>query len=340
MPKNAGRKRPIGFGEQMQEYYVREHRYPSANGRDTVYAKLYLPQGQPRGLVQISHGMAEHIGRYDEFMRYLCVQGYVVVGNDHIGHGHTAANSSWLGHLAHQKGFDCLVTDLHQLSQYVRGLYPGLPQVLLGHSMGSFAARLYASRYGKELAGLVLSGTGGGNHLLPWAVLIKRMAGSRGGNKPSRLLDKLAFGGFNRGIRKPKTPYDWLSRDAAAVASYITDPYCGFVFSASAFGDLFTGIYWANHRAWYLAVPKALPILLLSGDQDPVGDYGKGVRKVYEGLRRAGVQDVRLKLYPAGRHEMLNELNRQQVYEEIGGFVQEVFAHPVQQPSGPPHDLA
>ncbi len=306
----------------MQEYEVREHRFPSSNGTDTVYAKIYAPTGTPRGVVQISHGMAEHIGRYDEFMRYLSTNGYVACGNDHIGHGRTAKTRGDLGYMAPKNGFDYLVTDLHLFTIYMRGKYPDLPYFLLGHSMGSFAARLYIARYGHELTGAVLSGTGAGMAVLPAAAAVKKLAGGRGGKKPCKALDRLAFGSYNNAIRKPKTPFDWLSRDAASVAAYITDPYCGFVFSASAFGDLFTGLYRANKREWFSSVPKDLPLLLVSGDQDPVGDYGRGVRRVRDGLQTAGVKDVQLKLYPGGRHEMLNELNRAQVYQDILGFLQ------------------
>lgn len=307
----------------IQQYEVREHRFPSANGRDTVYAKIYSPLAQPRGIVQISHGMAEHIGRYDEFMRYLCTQGFLACGNDHIGHGQTAPNQANLGYLAPKDGFDALVTDLHLFTIYMQGQYPGIPYFLLGHSMGSFAARLYLARYGQKLQGAVLSGTGSSRPVLPAAALVKKLAQGHGSQKPSRWLDKLAFGSFNRGVHKPKTPFDWLSRDGERVAAYITDPLCGFTFSASAFGDLFTGIYRCNKKEWFQQVPRELPILLVSGDQDPVGDYGRGVRKVYDRLRRSGVRHVQLKLYPGARHEVLNELNWQQVYGDVLDFLQQ-----------------
>lgn len=307
----------------MQEYEVWEHRFPSSNGVDTVYAKVYAPQSQPpRGVVQIAHGMAEHIGRYDEFMRFLAANGFVACGNDHIGHGRTAS-AEGLGYLAAKNGFDYLITDLHLLTIYIRGKYPGAPYFLLGHSMGSFAARLYLTRYGRELAGAVISGTGAGRPMLPAAAAVKKLAGSRGSRKPSRLLDKLAFGGFNGAVRRPQTPFDWLSRDSQSVQAYLDDPYCGFVFSASAFGDLFTGVYRANKRSAFADTPKELPILMVSGDRDPVGDYGRGVKKVYENFLQAGLEQVELRLYPGGRHEMLNEINKEQVYEDILQFLEQ-----------------
>lgn len=307
----------------MQEYEVWEHQFPSSNGVDTVYAKVYAPENKPpRGVVQISHGMAEHIGRYDAFMRFLAGNGFVVCGNDHIGHGRTAP-AEGLGYLAPRNGFDYLITDLHLLTIYIRGKYPDIPYFLLGHSMGSFAARLYLTRYGRELAGAVISGTGAGQPLVPAAAAVKKLSGSRGSKKPSKLLDKLAFGGFNGAVRRPQTPFDWLSRDAQSVEAYMADPYCGFVFSASAFGDLFTGVYRANKKSAFRDTPKELPILMISGDRDPVGDYGRGVKKVYENFRQAGLEQVELRLYPGGRHEMLNEMNKEQVYEDILQFLEE-----------------
>ncbi len=311
-----------GVQRIMQEYEVREHQFPSSNGSDIVYAKIYAPKDQrPRGVVQIAHGMAEHIGRYDDFMRFLASNGFAACGNDHIGHGRSAPEGG-LGYLAARNGFDSLVTDLHLFAIYISGKYPGVPYFLLGHSMGSFAARLYLTRYGQELTGAVISGAGAGQPLAPVAAAVKKLSGSRGSKKPSKLLDRLAFGGFNGAVRKPQTPFDWLSRDSRTVESYMADPYCGFVFSASAFGDLSTGVYRANIKAAFEGAPKDLPVLMISGDRDPVGDYGRGVKKVYDHFCQAGMERVELKLYPGGRHEMLNEINKEQVYDDVLQFLQ------------------
>ena len=214
------------------------------------------------------------------------------------------------------------MTDLHLFAIYISGKYPGVPYFLLGHSMGSFAARLYLTRYGQELTGAVISGAGAGQPLAPVAAAVKKLSGSRGSKKPSKLLDRLAFGGFNGAVRKPQTPFDWLSRDSRTVESYMADPYCGFVFSASAFGDLSTGVYRANKKAAFEGAPKDLPVLMISGDRDPVGDYGRGVKKVYDHFCQAGMERVELKLYPGGRHEMLNEINKEQVYDDVLQFLQ------------------
>lgn len=303
------------------EIIEKTHNFPSSDGRSTVHAVVYLPQGTPKGILQISHGMAEHIGRYDEFAQYICKQGYIVCGSDHIGHGKTAKSKEDLGYLAPRDGFSFIVTDLHLLTIYMKGKFPGIPYFLLGHSMGSFAARIYVEKYGKELSGAIISGTGAGQPILPIAARTKKMAGSLGGKTPSKILDKLDFGNFNAKVEHAKTLYDWLSRDELRVADYITDPLCGFVFSASAFGDLFCGMHEANRREWYEKVPKDLPILMISGDCDPVGDYGKGVRLVYEKLRSAGQRFVEINLYEGGRHEMLNEVNRDEVFCDITRFL-------------------
>lgn len=176
-----------GVQRIMQEYEVREHQFPSSNGSDIVYAKIYAPKDQrPRGVVQIAHGMAEHIGRYDDFMRFLASNGFAACGNDHIGHGRSAPEGG-LGYLAARNGFDSLVTDLHLFAIYISGKYPGVPYFLLGHSMGSFAARLYLTRYGQELTGAVISGAGAGQPLAPVAAAVKKLSGSRGSKKPSKL---------------------------------------------------------------------------------------------------------------------------------------------------------
>ncbi len=305
---------------------IREHYFPSSNGKDTVYSKIYEPATtKPLGIVQISHGMAEHIGRYDDFMRYLCGRGFVVCGNDHIGHGNTAEKKEDLGYLAAKNGFDALVTDLHLFTIYMRGRYGDIPYILLGHSMGSFAARLYAAKYGNELSALILSGTGAGKSILPLAAAIKKLLPA-GGHKPAPLLDKLAFGNFNHGVMNPKTPFDWLSRDQERVADYITDPLCGFLFTASGFGDLFSGIYRANKQEWIDRIPKELPVFLISGDMDPVGDYGKGVAQVCRTMQQSGMRHVTMRLYAGARHELLNEINRQEVYDDVLNFCCDIAA--------------
>lgn len=308
-------KKPPGEEKNMENYKILEHRFPSAGGRQQVYGVAYVPD-RPRGMVQIAHGMAEHMGRYREFMDFLAKNGYIAFGCDHMGHGKTARTKEELGYFAPKKGFDLLVTDLHLMTIYMQGKYPGMPAFFLGHSMGSFALRLYLTRYGKELQGAILSGTGGKQ---AGAGLMGALC-QKGGGSPNRLVDRLAFGNFNRGIENPRTPFDWLSRDEERVADYITDPLCGFTFTTKGFGDLFSAIARANRRETFRQTPD-LPLLLISGDKDPVGAYGKGVRQVAENYRRAGLHHVECKLYPGARHEVLNETNREQVYQDVLRFL-------------------
>ena len=302
----------------MENYRILEHRFPSAGGKQQVYGLAYVPE-QPRGMVQIAHGMAEHMGRYREFMDVLAKQGYIVFGSDHLGHGKTAKSKEELGDFGPQDGFDRLVTDLHQMTMYMQGQYPGMPVFFLGHSMGSFALRLYLTRYGKELQGAVLSGTGGKR---AGAALMGALC-RKGGGKPNRLVDRLAFGSFNRGIPHPRTSFDWLSRDGERVDDYIADPLCGFLFTTRSFGELFSAIARCNRPETFRQTPD-LPLLLISGDKDPVGAYGKGVQQVAENYRQAGLHQVECRLYPGARHEVLNETNREQVYQDVLAFLDEV----------------
>ena len=302
-----------------------EWKYPSADGVRTVNATVYLPHKEPKAVVQISHGMCEYIDRYQPFMTYLAEHDFLVCGNDHIGHGRSIGSPIMKGDFGPENGPKNLVKDVHTLTKKVREQYPDTPYFLLGHSMGSFVARLYMAAYPDLLDGVILSGTAGPNPAVKGGILLARLiAATKGKNYRSVQLDKLAFGRFNDRILDRRTDKDWLTRDNQVVSQYRRDPNCMFLFTAKGYEDLFTMSSWANHPDWAVRVRKDLPILLLSGDMDPVGDYGKGVSKVYEMLLDAGVKDVNLRLYRDGRHEMLNEVNRDQVYADI---LQWILAH-------------
>lgn len=280
-------------------------------------ARIWKPARQPRAVVQLMHGMAEHIDRYAPLAQALNEAGYLAAGLNHRGHG---AQAERLGYFAPEKGWDCLVEDAHAFSLRLRAEYPGLPLILLGHSMGSFAAREYALRYGKELAALVLSGTGHyGPALCRAGWLLARCAPQR---RPAALVDKIAFSANNKPFSPARTPFDWLSRDAAAVDAYIADPLCGFVFTGSAFSDFFGGLLRLTDEKRLRALPADLPVYFFSGDQDPVGQMGEGVKKTADSFRRAGVRSVTVRLYPGGRHEMLNETNREEVTAELIAWLQ------------------
>lgn len=304
------------MSEQLEQMQFR-----SSNGVDTVRAYILpTPAEQPRGIVQIVHGMCEYIGRYEEMMRILAQNGYIVCGHDHIGHG-ASIGKNGPGYFADRDGWDCLVRDARQLTILIRGRYPSLPVYLFGHSMGSFVAREYITRY-RDLAGVILSGTGGANPLAGVGLgLVEALRRTRGGHYRSGLVNGMAFGSFNRAFPDAVTDHDWLTRDPAEVARYEADPLCSFVFTVSAYGDLMRLIRRVSGRQWARRVPRELPVFLYSGDHDPVGGMGKGVTQVFGWLADAGVEHLKMKLYRDGRHEMHNELNRAEVYRDILSFL-------------------
>lgn len=299
----------------------------STDGVHTLRGILYLPQEAPRALIQISHGMNEHIARYEAFMEYLASLGYAVCGHDHIGHGKTAENDSELGFFAQKDGWSILPDDVYAFGKAVRAeLDPALPYLLFGHSMGSFIARIFAARYGAELGALILCGTGGPNPGAKFGIaLARRLAKKNGPQSYSAFVEKLAFGSYNKRTAQ-KSPVDWLSRDEAVLLHYAADPFCTFHFTVSALADLFTLSDRANSAQTYAAIPKDLPIYLICGDGDPVGNYAKGVRRVAEEFRLTGHTKTDLTVYPGCRHELLNEIGKERIMQDIAAWTDEVLS--------------
>ena len=305
-----------------EEFY-----FDSRDGKSRIHAVRYRPEdtGQVRCVLQVVHGMAEYAERYEEFAAYLVERGFVVTGDDHLGHGKSVGQGGKQGYFCERDPATVLVRDVHRLKKLTEELYPGVPYVLMGHSMGSFITRNYLCRYGTGISGAVIMGTG----MQPKAVLdmARLVAGIQkffcGPMHVSRLLDRLAFGGYGKGITDRRTAFDWLSRDRERVDRYIADPMCGFTFTVNGFGALFELVLRLYSPENLAAVPRELPVFMVSGDADPVGDYGKGVRRAYDSLVVAGLTDIRLKLYPGGRHELLNETNRSQVMQDICRWVEE-----------------
>lgn len=299
---------------QMREFY-----YASADGRNDIHAVEWLPDGDIRAVVQIAHGIAEHIGRYDDFARFLTKYGFLVVGNDHLGHGGSFSSEEDKGFFTEKHGWNTAVSDMHTLYEITCAYHPTLPYFLLGHSMGSFLARTYITKYSGELTGCILSGTGGQPAAACFfGILLTKLESLRlGSHGKSDRINKLCFGTYNKRISPTVTPNDWISRDGELVAKYMRDPGCGFVPSNRMVGDMLEGLISIGKSGSVAAVRKDLPVYFFSGGEDPVGGYGKGVTHVFDRFRRAGIEDVSLKIYPGGRHEMLNETNRTEVYSDI-----------------------
>ena len=297
----------------------RDFYYPSSTGRNQIHARICTPDGTPKGIVQIAHGIAEHIDRYEDFMRFLAENGFVAVGNDHLGHGKSAASPDEQGIFADEDGWNYVVEDMKKLREKVREQYPDLPYVFFGHSMGSFLTRTFLIKYPALYDAAILSGTGhqsaaliNGGYLA--AQLMTRKNGPR---SSGQALNDMAFGSYCKRIENPRTPFDWLSRDNETVDRYIADPLCGFVCKTSLYRDMMGGLKFLTSQKNINKMNRNAPVYFMSGAEDPVGDYGKGVEKAYKAFCNAGLTDVMIRLYPGGRHEMLNEINRDEVKQDI-----------------------
>lgn len=296
------------------EIIVNQWTRPASSGWGRIFSRSWTGD-DPRAVLLIAHGMAEHSGRYDHFARYLAERGFAVYMNDHAGHGRSAQVK---GHFADQDGWLCVVADMKALMDQAVTEHPGLPVFLMGHSMGSFIARSFIIRYGQGLAGCVVCGTMGTNPGLKLgkavAALQCRLLGPRSrGSK----IDTLATASYNKRIPNPVNASAWLSRDDKVCKAFQADPMCFFPFTAGGYRDLFAGLEEVTAPQWAGRVPKELPLFLIAGDQDPVGSYGQGPQQVAAALRGAGCADVRLKLYPGMRHEVLNELGKEEVYADV-----------------------
>lgn len=305
---------------KKEEFY-----FPSRDNRTKIHALRWTPEtDRPVCIVQIVHGMAEYADRYEEFARFLTDRGVVVTGEDHLGHGKSAVEGKNYGYFCEQDPATVVVRDVHRLKKMTQEAYPGVPYILLGHSMGSFIVRNYLCRYGSGIDGALILGTGMQSAAL--LAVSKLTAGIQklfyGDNHISRLIDRGAFGAYNKKISSPNTAMDWLSRDEAKVKEYMEDPLCGFTFTVNGFSTLFTLISRIRKKENLEKIPKNLPVHFASGDADPVGNYGKGVRAAYDSLKKAGMNQLSLKLYESDRHELLNEKDRGQVMEDLWQWIE------------------
>ena len=297
-----------------------EFRFPSADGSVSLFGRTWAPENSaPKAVLQLVHGISEHIGRYDHFARYMADHGYLVCAEDHLGHGYTPEDPEDLGYTADADGWVKMTDNVRALHERIQSEYPGIPYFILGHSMGSFLTRSYLIRYPGTVDACALLGTG----QQPEPVLRAGLAACRleqkrlGKRGRSKLLQNLCFGAYNSQFKPNRTPSDWVCSVEQVVDDYMADPFCQVMPTVTLMRDMLTGIQFNQQPEHLAQMDKSTPIFFLSGDQDPVGNNGKGVRAAYQSFLDAGCNHVRLKLYPGGRHEMLNESNKLDVYEEL-----------------------
>lgn len=302
-----------------------EFKFDSRDGMTKLHAVRWVPEGKVICILQIVHGMAEHIERYEGMAQFFAEKGILVTGDDHLGHGKSVSGDGLYGYFCEQDPATVVVRDIHRLKKMTQEDYPGIPYVILGHSMGSFILRNYLFRYGTGIEGAIICGTGSRTN---FQNLVSRAIAAAAGvvfgeRHTAKMIDKLAFGAYNKRIENPKTSADWLCTDEKVVEEYEKDEMCGFIFKVNGFKTLFQLLSRLNKKENLDKMPNDLPVHFVSGDMDPVGDYGEGVRRAYEDFRRAGMEKVSMKLYPGGRHEILNEKNKIQVYEELYPWIME-----------------
>jgi len=296
-----------------------EFTFPSADGKTAIHAVEWLPEVAPRAVLQIAHGVSEFILRYEPFAAYLTGQGFAVVGHDHLGHGDSVAPGAARLYFGPAGSWNWVVEDIHTLRTLTGEKFSGLPYFLLGHSMGSFLARTYLIRHPGTVDGAIIMGTGQmpGFVLSAGKAVASLMAGRVGEDHPHPLVENLAFGTYNKTFAPNRTAYDWLSVSEANVDWYISHPLCGGNPTTGLFREMLGGMAYIGKPRNLAQMEKSMPILFISGEMDPVGNCGKGVRQAYESFLRAGMSDVTLKLYPSLRHEILCEDCRQTVFEDI-----------------------
>ena len=308
----------------MSEIRKLETQVLSSDGKHQLKGVVYLPEGEKKGLFHVVHGMTEYIGRYDGFMRKAAERGYVCFGYDHLGHGNTALEGE-LGFIAHKDGWEYLVKDVAVFERAMKKEYgEDLPLFLLGHSMGSFIVRLSVTVNADPVPEkLIVMGTGGPNPVGGLGVgIAKTIRAFRGEKHVSPFLENLAFGAYNKPFASENDPKSWLTKDKSIREAYVKDPFCNYHFTISGMIDLLQLNNRSNAKTWFSSVPETLPVLLVSGEKDPVGSFSKGVNEVEAKLKECG-KNVKKILYPDCRHEILNDTCREQTAEDIFSFIED-----------------
>lgn len=307
---------------------IKEISFRSSSGLADIFAKAYYPaeSADKKAVIQIAHGMAEHHERYEAFIDFLNQNGFVVYINDHLGHGKSVSDDNELGYFGKNAGYVNLVDDMKKLSDIAKEENPDLPFILFGHSMGSMLARLYTEKYSSMLDGVIYCGTTGPNPAASAGIaLTKMIAKFKGDHYRSEFINNLAFGAYNNKFKPARTAFDWLTTDNEIVDKYIADPYCGFLFTAYGYRDLMTLINIISRADWYKAVPCSLPVCIISGADDPVGAYGKGIMKVFDSLAETSHDHIEYTLYEGMRHEILNEPEKEKVYNDVLRWLESVI---------------
>jgi alpha-beta hydrolase superfamily lysophospholipase len=305
-------------------YIHRDITFPSSDGKNTIHAELFIPSDNNiKGVVQISHGMMDYIGRYQGMADALCKAGFAIAGNDHLGHGDSVATPDDYGFFASKGGYRYVIDDVKKMNDLIRKEIPGVPVVLLGHSMGSFIARLYALDYRDSIDGLIIHGTAGPNPATgAGKLLVKILRAIKGERHRSKFVCSLADGGYNKGFDPAEGDGAWLTRDPSMVADRVGNPKNDFIFTLAGYEDLFNFLGNCNFSSWFRQFPKDLPTLVISGKDDPVGGFGKGVQYVYDNLAKNGA-NVELKFFEGARHELFNETNRDEVFSYLVAWLED-----------------
>jgi alpha-beta hydrolase superfamily lysophospholipase len=313
--------------------------YISSNGSSRITYYILQPENtQIKGIIQIAHDICEYFSRYTHFAKYLCGLGYIVCGNDHLGHGNSASKASDLGYFSRRDGYRNLVDDLYLLTDIMQKRYPYLPYFLLGQGMGALMAQLYLPRYGQKLTGCIFCGLPVSQPTSSMNIKISNsVVHTKGPYYRSAMLNRLACGNYLKKIKDSRTPFDWLTHDQKIIDIYQSDEKCNFIVTASGFRDYFRLLVTASSLKTYRSAPHALPLLFLSGDMDPAGNYGIGVRQVAAYYKNSGQKQIELVLYKEGRHEILNETNRLEVYGDILRWIEGVLEQPQTESSAKEH---
>ncbi len=302
--------------------------YKSRDRQTMLHAIRWIPEGEPKAILQIIHGMQEYIDRYEEFANYLAERGIIVIGNDHLGHGGSVGTRGTYGYFCKNDPATVLVRDAHRLKKMTQEDYPGIPCFILGHSFGSFVAREYITRYGTGIRGAIIQGTA----FMP-AGTVKSLNGLvsflqvlMGEKYRSSMVNNMAFKGYLKKIPNPRTQFDWLSHNEASIDKYIADPACNFVFTLNGFKTMAELLKRIQDMDKMEDIPKKLPILITGGKEDPVGNYGEALDRLYDiyknGLK---IENVELKVYDEMRHELQQEIGREKVYEDQYGWLMKVI---------------